>query len=248
MLLSILLALVLPLSAADEQADHQVLIVVTNHATLGDTGKPTGYWLAEVAHPWVRLRDAGIAVDIASPQGGFAPMDPRSFDLDDADNRRFWETLAAVEAVMATKDLRQLEPADYAAVYFAGGHGTMWDFPGNPAIRRFVQEMWQEGGIVAAVCHGPAALVDVPLADGGQLVDGKRLTAFSVSEEKAVELQEAVPFLLTERLAEQGAEVLTAEDFQKKVVVDGRLITGQNPASAAAAGAAIVEQLRPSGD
>ncbi|MFW5846345.1 MAG: type 1 glutamine amidotransferase domain-containing protein, partial [Planctomycetota bacterium] len=237
----IILALLTTLLTAAESTPR-VLIVTTNHGHISmDDGSttPTGYWLAEVAHPWTRFQDAGFTIHFASPQGGFSPMDPRSFDLDDAANRRFWETLAAVEGLLHNLPLASVDASTYDAIYFAGGHGTMWDFPDNPVVQDAILAIWEAGGIVAAVCHGPAALVGVRQEDGALLVDGKRLTAFSIAEERAVQLAEEVPFLLTGRLEEQGAKVVTADNWQEQVVVDGRLITGQNPASADAAGARI---------
>ena len=227
---------------ADDPA--RVLIVVTNHGRMGDLDEPTGYWLAEVAHPWAHFVDAGFLVDFASPVGGFSPMDPRSFDLDAVVNRRFWEDLDVVQSLLHNRRLADLDAAAYDALYFAGGHGTMWDFPGDDAIERSIREVWSNGGVVAAVCHGPAALVDVTLDDGTFLVDGKRVSAFTVDEEEALDLQGVVPFLLTERLAANGAEVVTADRWQGQVVVDGRLVTGQNPASASEAGERIVELVR----
>lgn len=231
----------------EDVTELQVLIVVTNHGTLGPSdadAKPTGFWLAEVAHPWAEFRDAGLAVDFASPDGGFVPMDPRSFDLEDAVNRRLWENLGAIEALYNSHALAAVDPTDYDAIFFAGGHGTMWDFPANEVVQQAVRRVWDDGGIVGAVCHGPAALVGVELEGGKQLVAGKRLTAFTVAEERAVDLVDAVPFLLTERLEELGATVVTAETFAEQVVADGRLVTGQNPASAGPTAARIVSLLQ----
>lgn len=229
------------LAAADQH--QRVLMVVTNHDTLGDTGKPTGLWLAEVAHPWAHFVDAGIEVTFASPDGGHAPIDPRSFDLSDETNRRFWEDLEAVEALATTTDLGEIDPAKYGAIYFAGGHGTMWDFPDDPAVELVTRAIWESGGIVSAVCHGPAALVDVKLSDGEYLVAGKTVTGFSNSEEEAVGLKDAVPFLLVDRLQSRGAEVSVADDWQTHVISSGRLITGQNPGSAGEAAQRIVTAM-----
>ena len=237
----LVLSSALPAQTADPA---RVLVVVTNHGRMGDLDEPTGYWLSEVAHPWAHFVDAGFTVDFASPDGGFSPMDPRSFDLDDAVNRRFWEDLGSVESLLHNRRLADVDAASYDAIYFAGGHGTMWDFPGDDAIERAIRDVWSKGGVVAAVCHGPAALVDVTLDDGTPLVEGKRVSAFSVAEEEALELQQVVPFLLTERLVANGAEVVTAERWEGKVVVDGRLVTGQNPASASEAGERIVDLVR----
>ena len=218
---------------------NKALIVVTSHDRLGDTGKPTGYYLPEVSHPYYALRDAGLEVDIASPRGGEAPMDEGSRDLEDPQNARMLETDADRAKLEQTLALADVDPADYRAILFAGGHGTMWDFPGNAEVQRLASAIFEAGGVVAAVCHGPAALVDVILPSGEPLVSGKRVTGFSNAEEDAAELTEVMPFLLESRLIERGGRYEKAPLWQEKVVVDGRLVTGQNPASAAAVGRAI---------
>lgn len=223
-------------------AKESILIVVTNHAQLGGTGTPTGYYLSEVAHPWQVFTEAGHAVDFASPRGGYAPMDPKSFDLNDPFNKAFWHTLDAVEGVVASQDLAQVDTSLYAAIFFAGGHGTMWDFPESGAVADRIADIYQQGGVVGAVCHGPAALVGVEV-DGAPLVEGKRIAAFTNEEEAAVELTDAMPFLLESKLRQLGAEFVNAPNFQPNVVVDGRLVTGQNPASAGKAAEAIVALL-----
>jgi len=239
-LLTICFCFVLALTSLS--ASDRILIVVTNHSSLGETGTKTGYFLSEVAHPWHVFREAGYEVDFASPAGGYAPMDPKSFDLQDPVNRAFWETLSAVEALVHTRALAEIEPSDYKAIFFAGGHGTMWDFPNSALIAEKISAIYSAGGIVGAVCHGPAALVGVEV-DGAPLVKGRKVAAFTNSEESAVQLTDAMPFLLETKLRKLGAEFVKASDFQKKVAVDGRLVTGQNPASAEAAAKAIVDIL-----
>jgi putative intracellular protease/amidase len=230
------------LSAALLSASERILIVVTNHQDLGDTGNRTGYYLSEVAHPWQVFTDAGYRVEFASPEGGYAPMDPKSFDLEDPINAAFWETLEAVEGVVATQSLAEVDASDYRAIFFAGGHGTMWDFAESDVIARQVSALYGNGGVVGAVCHGPAALIGVEV-DGRALVAGRRVTGFTNEEEAAVQLTETMPFLLETRLRELGADFEPAANFAKNVVVDGRLVTGQNPASATGAAQAIVELL-----
>ena len=243
LLLILLSLLVANAPAADQPAPH-VVVVVTSHDAMGDTGKPTGYWLAEVPHPWVRFHDAGYRITAASIAGGAAPMDPRSHDLDDAENARFWNELGGSELMATTVPLASIDAAGVHAIYFAGGHGTVWDFPGNPDIQRLVPAIHANGGVISAVCHGPAALVDIPV-DGAQFISGKRVAAFTNSEEDAVGLTEVVPFLLVDRLEQQGAEVVIAPDWTTNVITDGRLVTGQNPGSAAAAADAIIELISP---
>lgn len=238
------LAMANPIAAfkATEEGEL-ILIVVTNCGTMEPSGKETGYWLAEVAHPWVLFKEAGYGVEFASPEGGFAPMDPRSFDLEDEANRTFWHNLEAVEGLANTQKLAEVIPGRFAAIYFAGGHGTMWDFPDSEAVQRVAAEAYEAGGVVAAVCHGPAALVNVRLSDGTFLVEGKRVAGFTNEEEMAVGLKEDVPFLLEDVLRERGAEVITAPNYQPNAIASGRLVTGQNPASAGPAAEKILELL-----
>lgn len=226
-------------------AKDTILIVVTNHDEIADTGTPTGYFLSEVAHPWKVFTEAGYEVEFASPKGGFAPMDPKSFDLSDADNQAFWHDLDAVQGLVHTQALGKLDPTTYAAIFFAGGHGTMWDFPKSKSVRRSIAKHYKNGGIIGAVCHGPAALVAVKI-DGKPLVKGKQVTGFTNAEEDAVKLTAVMPFLLENELRKLGAEFTGAGNFQNNVVVDGRLVTGQNPASASDAAKAIVAQLNAS--
>lgn len=223
----------------------KVLIVVTSHATLGSTGKPTGYYLPEVTHPYAALVEAGFAVDIASPQGGRAPLDARSLDLTDPANKTFWENAATRAKLETTLSLAKVNPADYRAIVFAGGHGTMWDFADDRDVARLAAAIYEQGGVVAAVCHGPAALVNVKLGSGKYLVDGKNVAAFSNAEEAAAGLTDVMPFLLESRLVERGARYTKASLWQSHVVVDNRVVTGQNPASASGVGNAVAKLLAP---
>lgn len=235
-------------SAEDEAVSdgdmQRVLIVVTSHEDLGDTGEKTGYFLSEVTHPYYEIEAAGYVVDIASPEGGLPPMDERSYKLDDEDNRRFVETPSDWHKMENSIPLADIDPADYLAIIFAGGHGTMWDFPDDPHIQRLTREIYETGGVVAAVCHGPAALVNVRLADGSYLVDGRTVSTFTNMEERLVRLYSEMPFLLETRLKERGATINKAWlPFMKRVSVDGRLVTGQNPNSAREMGQQIVKLL-----
>lgn len=233
------------LFAANAAWSKSVLIVVTNHHEIGDTGQPTGYFLSEVAHPWHVFTEAGYDVEFASPLGGFAPMDPKSFDLEDPVNKKFWHTLEAVQGVVHTQSLAQIEPDAYASIFFAGGHGTMWDFPGSETVSTAIEANYKAGGIIGAVCHGPAALVGVEI-DGQALVAGKKVAAFTNAEEAAVQLTDAMPFLLETKLRELGAEFIPADNFTANVVVSERLVTGQNPASATGTAESIVELIKTS--
>lgn len=218
-----------------------VLIVMTSHGTKGDGGEPTGFYLSEVTHPLAVLEAAGIPVDFASIAGGEPPVD--GFDLDDATNSRYWNDARFREAIKHSKALAEVDPLAYSAIFFAGGHGAMWDFPASDAVNAKTREVWEAGGVVGAVCHGPAALVDVTLSDGSHLVRGRKLAAFTDSEEAAVGLQAVVPFLLSSTLAKRGALMQPGADWTPQVAVDGKLVTGQNPQSATGVGEKIRDLL-----
>ncbi|MGH8082915.1 MAG: type 1 glutamine amidotransferase domain-containing protein [Lysobacter sp.] len=218
-----------------------VLFVLTSHGVKGSTGQPTGYYLGEVTHPLAELEAAGIAVEFASIQGGEPPVD--GLEVDDALNARYWNDAGFRAAVRDTLPLGEVDASRYSAIFFAGGHGAMWDFPVSDAATRVTREIYEAGGAVAAVCHGPAALVNVRLSDGEYLVAGKRLSAFTDDEEHAVGLSEVVPFLLASTLRERGALHQAAPNWSRQVIVDGRLVTGQNPQSSAGVGAALREVL-----
>lgn len=222
--------------------DTKILFVVTSNGKKGDTGESTGYYLSEVAHPWNVLHSAGCDVDFASPRGGKPPVE--AVELDDPLNAAFWNDEAGRGRVERSRRPDEIDPGDYAAVFFAGGHGTMWDFPGNPELENIVRALYEDGKIVAAVCHGPSALVDVKLGDGRYLVEGKRINAFTDAEERAVHMDKVVPFLLESRLRERGALFEKSDLWQPHVAVDGRLITGQNPQSATGVGEAMLRLLR----
>ena len=219
-----------------------VLFVVSSNAVKGATGIPTGYNLAEVTHPLEKLQAAGIAVEFASPKGGDAPLDGLE-DMNDPVIARYWADAAFRHAIANTLPLGDIDPARYSAIFFAGGHGTMWDFPDNAAAQNAIRQIDAAGGIVSAVCHGPAALVNARRADGTLLVAGKRLAAFTDGEEEEVQSTNVVPFLLASTLNERGAHHQNAANWADNVVVDGRLITGQNPQSAASLGVALRDAL-----
>ena len=245
--MNLLLAAVMGMSAAaptDLVAPDNikpVLIVLTSHAVKGTTGEPTGFYLGEVTYPLAVFEAAGIPVEFASIQGGEAPVD--GLDLNDATNARYWKDPAFREAIRTTPALDQVDAARYSAVFYAGGHGAVWDFPNSPAVQRLTRQLYEAGGVVAAVCHGPAALVNVTLSDGRYLVADKRVSAFTDDEERAVKLESVVPFLLATTLTQRGAQHQAAPDWTSKVVVDGRLVTGQNPQSATGTAEAVRDLL-----
>jgi putative intracellular protease/amidase len=218
---------------------RSILVVVTSHSTIAD-GHPTGLWFEEFAVPYGLFREQGYAVSVASPRGGEAPVDPRSLD-------GYQATPQNEAARAALRDTRRVDANLHAdafdAIFFPGGHGTMFDLPDNPEIRRLVSEFAQADKVLASVCHGPACLVGAMLRDGTPLVKGRRVTAFTDDEERAVELDRLMPFLLETRLRELGAEFVPAANWQDNVVVDGRLVTGQNPQSSASAARAVIRLL-----
>jgi putative intracellular protease/amidase len=216
----------------------RALIVLSSHAELGSTGRPTGFYLPEAAHPHRLFTAAGWDVDFVSPQGGRPPMD--GVDLSDPVQRAFLDDPRVAAALADTPTPDQIDPADHDVVFYAGGHGTMWDFPDNPVLAGIAARLYEAGGVVGAVCHGPAGLVDVRLSDGSHLVAGKQVASFTDDEERAVGLDEVVPFLLQTRLTQRGARHSGAPNFQPHVVVDDRLVTGQNPASAVGVAERIV--------
>ncbi|MCD7936181.1 MAG: type 1 glutamine amidotransferase domain-containing protein [Tannerellaceae bacterium] len=222
--------------------NKRVLFVVTSHDRKGDTGKPTGFYFSEVAHPWEVLSNAGYEIDFVSPKGGKAPIE--GFDLSDPINRKFWEDFVCEHKVQNTMKPSEVKPHKYDAIFYAGGHGAMWDFPRNKELAAIAREIYENGGVVAAVCHGPAALINLTLSDGTYLIDGKHISAFTNEEEKAVKLDGVVPFLLEDALKEKGAEFQKTGNFQPLAIVHGRIVTGQNPQSSTKVGEGILEVLQ----
>ena len=221
----------------------KILCVVTSNKVKGATGIPTGFWLSELTHPMAKFEAAGFETVIASIKGGKPPIDPSSLSSIDVVNKKFLDDGNFQRKLNNSLKLEEVNPADYAAIFFAGGHGVMWDFPDSAAIDKVTREIYEKGGVVSAVCHGPAALVNVKLSDGNYLVAGKNLTSFTNGEESDAEATDIVPFLLESKLIERGAKHHPAENWSNNVVVDGRLVTGQNPASAASVGDAVVKIL-----
>lgn len=219
--------------------NKKALIVVTSNERLGNTKDKTGWYLSEVSHIYYPLVEAGFIVDFASPKGGEAPMEENSRKLDDPLNKRFVEELD-LKDTLETIPMSEVDPEEYQVVHYAGGHGTMWDFPDNEDINLVTSTIYQNGGIVSAVCHGPAAFTGVKLSDGKYLVEGKEVSSFTDAEEKEVKKDKIVPFLLESKLREIGAKVKTGKNWADQVVVSERLITGQNPQSAASVGKSIV--------
>lgn len=228
-------------------AETRALIVVTSHDKMGDTEERTGLWLAEMTHPYHELTQAGIQVELASIKGGAAPIDPRSLGEDDDINREFMANPATRSMMDNTLKLADVDPSRYEAILFAGGHGTVWDFSNAPAVNDIGYAIYQQGGFVAAVCHGPAALLNIRDNSGKLIIDGKQVAGFSNAEEAAIGLTDVVPYLLQDELIKGGAEYLEGNMYESFVVQDGRLITGQNPQSAMELGKKLAEALTNNG-
>ncbi|MEO3943172.1 type 1 glutamine amidotransferase domain-containing protein [Paenarthrobacter nicotinovorans] len=209
----------------------KILMVVTSVSELGDTGEKTGYNVAEAAHPWKVFKDSGHFVDFASIKGGQPPRD--EVDEEDPIQVAFTQDETTRAGLYNTARVDVVDPAQYDAIYLVGGHGTMWDFPDSEGLQNLVAGIYNAGGLVGAVCHGPAGLVNVELDNGFRLVEGRDVAAFTNDEEVAAGKDKVIPFFLADRLEEQGARHVSAGVFEEKVAVDGRLVTGQNPASAA---------------
>jgi putative intracellular protease/amidase len=222
--------------------EKKILFVVTSHAQKGNTGQPTGYYLGEVSHPWAVLSKAGYEIDFVSPQGGKAPVD--GFNLNDSINKEFWDNTTYRTRIENTKKPGEVKSSDYVAIFYAGGHGTMWDFADNKELALLAAKIYEQGGIVGAVCHGPAGLVNIKLSNGVYLIAGKKINAFTNEEEIAVKLENVVPFMLETKLIERGARFEKSGLWQPHVTVDGRVVTGQNPASAHGVGEAILKELK----
>ncbi|WP_198535928.1 type 1 glutamine amidotransferase domain-containing protein [Pseudofrankia saprophytica] len=218
----------------------RVLIVVSSWTRLGNTGRATGFWLPEAAYPWWEASAAGYQVDIASILGGRPQAD--GVDHSDPVQRLFLGSQDVRDALDGTPAVSEVDPADYAAVFLAGGYAAMWDMPDNPALGALVAAVWTAGGVVNAVCHGPAGLLPARRDDGTPLVRGLRVTGFSHDEERKASMIGVVPLLLPDALTALGAHYESGRSYAPRVVVDSRVVTGQNPASAPEA-ARITMQL-----
>lgn len=223
----------------------KILVVLTSHDQLGDTGEKTGFWLEEFAAPYYVFKDAGASITLASPKGGQPPLDPKS-DLPENQTgatKRFRADAASQTELSQTLKLSDVSAEEFDAVFFPGGHGPMWDLSADPTSIALIEAFVKTGKPVAAVCHAPAALANVRAVDGEYLVKDKRVTAFSDAEEEAVGLAAIVPFLLEDRLKRRGAIYSKAPNWEPYVQVDGKLITGQNPASSKSAAEALLKLL-----
>lgn len=224
----------------------KVLIVLTSHDQLGDTGRPTGFWLEELAAPYYRLKDAGAELTLASPKGGRPPLDPKSNEADAQTEltRRFEDDPEALAALGSTEVLSTVDAADFDAVFYPGGHGPLWDLAEDQRSIALIQDFLRAGKPTALVCHAPGVLRHVVDEDGTPVVKGKRVTGFTNSEEEGVGLTDVVPFLVEDELVALGGDYSKGADWGSHVLQDGVLITGQNPGSSAAAADLLVQALQ----
>ena len=224
----------------------KILMVITSHAQLGDTGEKTGYWLEEVAAAYNRFKEAGVELVLASPKGGKPPLDPMSAEPDylTDDTRRFAADAAAQIQLATTVRLDSQQQQDFAAVFYPGGHGPLFDLAEDQHSIQLIEAFWAAGKPVALVCHAPGALRHVRKPDGSPLVAGKQFTGFSNTEEAAVKRTAAVPFLLEDDLQARGGIYSRAADQVPHLVTDGLLLTGQNPASSGPAAEALLKLLQ----
>ena len=242
---------------AQQTPSKKVLIVTTSHNVLGKTGFPTGVWLPEITHPFSTLTNAGFNITVASVKGGNVPIDPYSLpsnpqgtNRDDPITEKFLHTPSYVAMINHTVPLSTINPKDYAAVVFPGGNGATYDFPGNKNVNKIVATIYEQGGVVAAVCHGPAAFLNATLSNGQYLIKGMKVTGFSNEEEAITEIligkKHVVPFFLENELPRRGAIYEKVYVHEPLVLVsgNGRLITGQNPESATNVGEKVVEILK----
>jgi putative intracellular protease/amidase len=222
-----------------------ILLVLTSHDQLGDTGKKTGFWLEEFAAPYYVFKDAGATLTLASPKGGQPPLDPKSDEPEarTGATERFRNDPAAQEALANTQLLSTIKADDYDAVFYPGGHGPLWDLAEDPNSITLLEAFYTAGKPTALVCHAPGVLGKVKDSTGEPLVKGKRVTGFTNTEEEAVQLTNIVPFLVEDMLKEKGGLYSKGADWAPYVLTEGHLITGQNPASSEPAAKAVITQL-----
>jgi len=228
-----------------QENNMKILMVLTSHDQLGDTGKKTGFWLEELAAPYYTFVDAGAEVVLASPAGGQPPLDPKSNEPDaqTETTKRFEADEVAKQALANTHKLSEVIDQDFDAVFYPGGHGPLWDLAKDQNSISLIEQTLQADKPVALVCHAPGVLRDVKDAEGRSIVEGKTVTGFTNTEEDGVGLTDIVPFLVEDMLKEKGGKYSKAEDWQVHVQKDGLLITGQNPASSAATAEALLKSL-----
>ncbi|MBM7515713.1 type 1 glutamine amidotransferase domain-containing protein [Nocardioides nitrophenolicus] len=225
---------------------RHILHVVTNVGHYDDPAHPTGLWLSELTHAWHVFEEQGYEQTLVSPAGGAVPLEPRAlkFPNDDKTAKAWRADPAKLALLESTASPDQIDPADYDAIYFTGGHAVMYDFPGSEGLQRITREIYERGGVVSSVCHGYCGLLDTRLSDGSYLIDGKRMTGFAWSEEVLARVDKLVPYNAEERAKQRGARYQKAKlPFVSYTVTDENLVTGQNPGSAKATARAVVAAL-----
>ncbi|PWJ43717.1 putative intracellular protease/amidase [Sediminitomix flava] len=223
----------------------KVLFILTSHDRLGDTGEKTGFWIEEFAAPYYYLTDNNVDVTLSSPKGGQPPIDPKSDDegSQTPSTVRFNNDKELQVKLSNTSEISTVNPNDFDAIFYPGGHGPLWDLAENKTSVGLIEQFYTQNKPVAAVCHAPVVLKDAVLASGEPLVKGKKLTSFTNSEEKAIELDGIVPFLVEDELKNKGGIFSNAEDWASYAIEDGHLITGQNPASSILVAELLLKQL-----
>ena len=228
--------------------NRKILVVLTSVEKYPNLNRATGLWLGEAVHFVKKVEDAGYAVDYVSPKGGYTPIDPHSLAMAEPIDWEWYQKKEFMNRLGATLAPSEVKPDDYAAIYYAGGHGVIWDFPENEALQRISRTIYERGGIVSSVCHGAVGLLNITLSNGSLLVKGKTVTGFSNEEERLAELDKFVPFLTETELVSRGAVYTKADKaWAPFAVEDDRLITGQNPASGGAVADRLIEALRTRG-
>lgn len=224
----------------------KILIVLTSHSELGNTGHKTGFWMEEFAAPYYIFKDAGVEITIVSPDGGQPPVDPRSLEPSGQTEatRRFDQDEELQKLLANTGKLSEVSADDFDAVFYPGGHGPLWDLTSDAGSIRLIEAFWNSNKPVAAVCHAPSVLLNVKTMDGSPLVKGKNITGFSNAEEEAAQLTAVVPFLLEDELKKKGGIYVKKENWTSHVITDGLLVTGQNPASSAETARQLLNLLK----
>lgn len=223
---------------------YKALIVCTNHTDYPTKAQKTGLWLSEATHFYDELADRNLPYDIASPNGGPVPIDEKSLERRDNTNEKWYNNPTFRSKLEHSLRLDEINPTDYQILYLAGGHGTMWDFPENPMLQTIIRQIYENGGLIAAVCHGVSGLLNVKLSDGSLLLDNRQITGFSNMEERLVRLDDQVPFLLEDALRQKNALYSKSLiPFLPYIEVDERLVTGQNPLSARKVGRKVMEEM-----
>lgn len=232
--------------AEQKESAPKILLVLTSHSELGNTGKKTGFWLEEFAAPYYFLKDRGVEITLASPKGGEPPIDPKSElpDFQTASTRRFLEDSETQKILAQTVKLETVEPNDYDAIFYSGGYGPLWDLADSETSIALIESFYNSNKPIGSVCHAPAIFKNTKDSEGRPLIQGKKVTAYSNSEEEAVQFTEIVPFSVEDMLKENGGIYSKGEDWSSYALEDGLLVTGQNPASAELVADMLLQKLQ----